>query len=63
MSKTTIDWTIWATATQLADELKATPQMVNNWRRRNKVESKLYPELGKYLYKRGTVTVKDQIKH
>lgn len=58
MSKTTIDWTIWATATTLAEELKATPQMVNNWRRRNKVEAQLFPELGKYLYKRGSVTVK-----
>ena len=58
MTKTVIDWTIWATATQLADELNATPQMVNNWRRRNKVEFELFPELGKYLYKRGTIKVK-----
>lgn len=63
MSTTTIDWTIWATATQLADELTAsgkptTPQAINNWKRRSLVEFKTFPELGKDLIKRGTIKVK-----
>lgn len=58
MSKTTIDWTVWATATDLAKELKTTPQVVNNWKRRNLVKFEYFPEFGKFLYKRGTVDVK-----
>lgn len=57
MTRTVIDWNIWCTATQLAKEMNTTPQVVNNWRRRDKVDYQLFPELGKYLYRRGSVTV------
>lgn len=63
MSKTTIDWTIWATATQLAKELThsgkpTTPQAINNWKRRGLVKFERFPGLDKDLIKRGTINVK-----
>lgn len=62
MSKTVIDWNVWATATQLAKELTeagkpTTPQAINNWKRRGKIEFTHFPELGKDLIKRGCIDV------
>ncbi len=63
MTKITIDWTVWATATTLAAELTeqgkpTSPQSVNNWRRRGLIDYKKFEGLDKPLYKRGSIRVK-----
>lgn len=63
MRTTVIDWQKWITATDLAALLTAagkptTPQTINNWKRRGKVDFKHFPELGKDLIRRGTINVK-----
>lgn len=57
MAKIQIDPAIWVTGTQLAKEMGTTPQVVHNWRKRKLVQSQEFPEIGKILYKRGTVIV------
>lgn len=43
--KNNIDFNIWITQQQLANDLKTSVQRVHNWIRRNKIEAKAFPQL------------------
>lgn len=62
-NKLTIDTTKYVTAVELAKELTdqgkpVTPQMINNWRRRGKIDCKYFDTIKKWLYVRGSIGVK-----
>ncbi len=63
--ETKIDTSIWVTATDFASErtaqgLPTTPQMVNNWKRRQLIEFKHFPVIGKDLVNRHSLKLKKQ---
>ena len=54
-----IDFNIWTTQQQLANELNCSIQRVHNWIKRSKIEAKQFPELNnQVLVNRTSINIK-----
>ena len=53
-----IDYSIWVTQQQLADELQMSVQRIHNWIKRNKIEAVYIDELHLTLVNRNSISIK-----
>lgn len=59
MESQQIDFNVWITQQQLADELKVTIQRVQTWIQRDKIEWQKFPQLNNQrLVKRDSLNIK-----
>lgn len=54
-----IDFNVWVTQQQLANDIGCSVQRVHNWIKRNKIESKAFPQLNnQVLVNKNSINIK-----